>query len=183
MGTLDLEDTTIRQALEETLQSEEKFELFIKWMHREFSGEAALCFIEIVQFKKCVIKYIKKNNKEVYKQQKFDMHYIDLLYKTVPRSTIVYETDSSSKVGVGKWAKIANVLYEKYIRVNSQFEVNISHGLRKKYEMKNDEWWVMELEELAIVFDKLIEEMVFFMRQSFIRFKDNTAESAQKLSM
>ena len=163
----DIDPDSLTDLLHQTLQNEEKFELFVQWMNREFSSEAALCFIEMVQFKQCFIDYIKQKNGSF--SHDYDTKYIDLLYDTVPKSSIVF-VKITDHVGIAKFKLIAHLLFDKYIRANAEFEVNISHQLRAKYTKLDEQNWNMKQDEFVLVFEKIVEEMFSFMWQSFDRY-------------
>ena len=167
-------DQSLTNALNETLKNEEQFELFIRWMYREFSFEAGLCFIELVQFKEQLIDYIKQ--KDGNKTQEFDTRYIDLLYHGVPKSSIVFDYDLDGD-GMEKFQWIAHLLFEKYVRVDAEFEINICHALRSKYIKLDEQNWNIELNEFVNVFEKIIVEMFFFMLQSFARYQTHAMKA------
>ena len=172
--SVDEDSSSTTQALMDTLKSEEKFESFIQWMYREFSFEAGLCFIELIQFKKSLIKFIKKKSKS--KTQSFDTRYIDVLYDAVPKSSIVFAKGSKLQ-GIAKYKQMAHALVDKYIRPEAEFEINISYAMRMEYTQMAETDWQMEPIELVDVFEKITFEMVSFMKQSFTRFQANARNS------
>merc|ERR1711971_239751 len=68
-----------------TLKNEQQFERFIQFMFRDFSSEAMLGFIEMVQFKECFVKEMQFN-------EELDCIYMHSLYENVPKSSIVYNS-------------------------------------------------------------------------------------------
>merc|ERR1712228_27280 len=174
------EDSTTTEGLNEILKKEEKFELFIQWMYREFSFEAALCFIELVQWKEALIKYIQaKDKKEKKEKQEFETHYIDLLYDAVPKSSIVYVINAEPNInGIERYRQKAHLLFHKYIRPDAEFEVNISYAMRMEYTNMAETDWRMEVSEFVQVFDKVINEMFMFMRQSYTRYQSHPVDIA-----
>ena len=167
ISAIDFEDDTLGSVLDKTLQNKRKFELFIQWMYKEFSAEAGLCFIELVQFKKALIDFLKKKDKG----SKFDTALVDLLNDGVPQSSIVF-VDEYGVDGIAKFKSIAHRLFQKYIRQGAEFEVNISFVMRLEYTRTDENGWNMEAMDLVQVFDNVIKEMLGFMRQSFFRYKE-----------
>merc|ERR1712228_223343 len=152
-------------ALHETLQNEEKFEVFIQWMYREFSSEAGLCFIEFVQFKEMLMKQIKTSNRA-------SSDHIYALYGTIPQSSIIQQgkpLDDPENI-----KSVSHQLYDKYVKKDAEFEVNISYSLRAKYAKLDAEGWKIEMDELVNIFGKVIDEMFSFMRQSFERYQQSS---------
>ena len=74
--------------LHETLNDEVKFQIFIDWMYREFSSEAILSFVEMIQFKQWLKQEIRKTGGSVVhlNDDKFDYK----LYHKIPKSSIIY---------------------------------------------------------------------------------------------
>eukprot|EP01084_Bolivina_argentea_P211736 360100_1 len=171
------EDNSIEKQLYQTLQNEDKFEMFIQFMYREFSSESILCFVEFVQFKKYLTDFIKNN--DMNNNVELNDAYIDSLYETIPKSSIVFsqnyvqqsDTKDMDVEEIEKYADIAHMLTQKYIAWNSEFEVNIPAKLRMKYIRFDQMHWEINKVELVNVFDELIHEMFLFIRNSFIRFQ------------
>merc|ERR1712003_173997 len=101
----------------EILRDEEQFELFIQFMFRDFTSEAILGFIEMVQFKECFVD-------EMEFADSVDCAYMHSLYDNVPKSSIVYD-DSCRDEGMERMKKIAHGICNKYIKVGSEYEVNL----------------------------------------------------------
>lgn len=53
----DSPQSTLDATLAQTFENENEFELFIDWMHREFSSEILLSVIEFSQFKSVLEEY------------------------------------------------------------------------------------------------------------------------------
>ena len=75
--------------LRQTLNDEAKFQTFIDWMHREFSSEVILSFVEFIQFKQWLKEEIRKPGGMAVSRSadKFDYKF----YHKMPRSSIVYD--------------------------------------------------------------------------------------------
>jgi len=161
----------------ETLQNENKFEAFVQFVYREFNQEILLCFIELVQFKAALIGF-KKKNSDTIKGEDIEYQFIDLLYGDMPKSSIVEK--KSGHDGIERFRNIAHLLFAKYINYYAEFEVNISSDLRNQYVAHDNNKWVMEVHDFVLVFEPLINEMLYFMRQSFMRY-ENTVKRRSNL--
>merc|ERR1712083_859118 len=133
-------------SLNEVLKDECKFELLMDWMHREFSSESALCFVELVQLKECMVKVVDPNDDE-------DYEYVGMLFADMPQSSIVHGYVTHHGHISNRFKKIARLLYEKYIA----------------FDKDN---WNMDMDELVIVFDNVIHEVWLWMKQSFARLQN-----------
>ena len=103
---------------------------------------------------------------------------------SVPKSSIVYDhklVPHENRDDLIKFFKeIAHGLYEKYIVVNTEFEINISYQLRRWFQrqMENKVMWIEStidgdddgLIQLIHLFDAAIDEMLYLQLQSFVRF-------------
>eukprot|EP01084_Bolivina_argentea_P082814 149951_1 len=149
---------------------EHKFELFVHWMFREFSSETILCVIETIQFKLYLIDIIKNEYKENMEcQYKF--------YKNIPQSSIIYahtyeKTDADLEKNSVTYQRIASMLYRKYIEEYAEFEINISGELRNKYQILHERNWKVNIKEMVNIFDPIIDELIYLMIGSFVRFKN-----------
>lgn len=167
--------------MRETLKDERRFEVFIDWMYREFSSEVMLSVIELVQFK----QYLKDCGLITDTDNEEGVNF----YRKMPRSTIVYgvptlrsismlKSDSAGdeetgvdEVNSNQWGCIGSALYEKYIERHSELEVNISFGLRRRWEKLHlTRYPESGVEEFASVCDSVVEEMLKYVRESFDRF-------------
>ena len=100
----------------------------------------------------------------------FGCIYMNSLYENVPKSSIVYENKNEKK-GIERMKKVAGCLCDKYIRIGSEHEVNIAWRVRKKLISLNDRGWNMETKDFISVFDEVLNDLFWFMRQSFERFR------------
>eukprot|EP01084_Bolivina_argentea_P295583 508933_1 len=161
----ETKEQSVEIRLYDVFKNEEKFELFVQYMYREFSEECVLCCIEYVQFKQYMVHCQMKNSMDDsgYK-------YINLFYNNIPKSSIVFGKNVYV-FNVDRCTEIAEVLYQKYINYDSEFEVNIAANLRRKYVRLAGKNWNIEIDEFINVFDALINEMFLFMRNSYIRYE------------
>ena len=166
-------------------ESEDKndIELFIGHLNEEFSLEIILSFIEFVQFRQYLSEISVKYN-HVDPEQIGNMETLYSFSSSIPRSSIIYDHKSipyQNRNDLIKFFKeIAYKLYEKYIVVSTEFEINISHQLRHWFQrqMNNKKLWINVtidgdhggLVQLIHIFDAAIDEMFYLQLQSFVRF-------------
>eukprot|EP00486_Rosalina_sp_Unknown_P009744 CAMPEP_0201594954 /NCGR_PEP_ID=MMETSP0190_2-20130828/192110_1 /ASSEMBLY_ACC=CAM_ASM_000263 /TAXON_ID=37353 /ORGANISM="Rosalina sp." /LENGTH=264 /DNA_ID=CAMNT_0048054761 /DNA_START=751 /DNA_END=1545 /DNA_ORIENTATION=+ len=109
--------------------------------------------------------------------------------RNVPKSIIV-EAQSSLKSDVGVDEKTlhdvkkkAHLLYEKYIKIGSEFEINIGAGMRKglidildnREELMNGEHGRnLRLSDILMMFENPKKEMKMLLQYSFTRMKSTT---------
>lgn len=171
----------------ETFKTEVEVEAFIDWMYREFSSESILSFIEFVQFKQWVKQRIRTSGGMAISLESDPADY--QFYDKIPKSTIIYGNVTASvemvsgmeivdklenwqKVDVrGRAKHIAHLLFVKYIRDRSEFQINISGPLREQYTaLDQTDYENLRLLEFVSLFDELIGAMMQYIRQSFVRF-------------
>ena len=182
---------TATSALYKTMLDEKKFEVFIQWMYREFSSEAALCFIELAQFKERLVEYVMSDTNtkqsDTCNPQEYGGKYVNVFYEKMPKSDIVFgkeaddieivftDDDDSGQKDTDKEVEgfkiMARILHNKYIKRYGEFEVNIASQLREKYMKIDENNWNMDIHKMIHVFDEVMGEMFFFMRQSFMRYQ------------
>lgn len=164
---IDENESPDKQAIFEILKNEQEFETFVQWMYRDFSSEAILAYIEMVQFKECSVK-------ELQWKSAVDCVYMGSLYPNVPKSSIVYGDDGVDSNGMERMKRVATRLCDKYVKVGSKYEVNISYRLRNKIVSSSDTGWKVDTGEFILIFDAILDELFWFMRQSFERFRLDT---------
>eukprot|EP01084_Bolivina_argentea_P230406 388661_1 len=180
------EDTSVHEKLRNVLKNQNDLESFIEYLLHEFSQELILSFIECVQFK----QYF--NELCMQYDHKFDsQHIVSSLTSniddnnfeldgSIPKSAIVYTVNnldlSDREEFILHFRNCSYLLFQKYIVVSSELEINISSRLRGKYYgmMNNKEMWinrsVESKTEIETLFDPVINEMFFLMIQSFSRY-------------
>merc|ERR1712032_223061 len=119
-----------------------------------------LGYIEFVQFKECFVAEMEIKDTVCC--------YIGSLYENVPKSSIVYA--KRNEKGIERMKEIASALCEKYIRIDSEYEVNIASRLRQKLVSMNDSDWKMDTNDFVSVYDEVLDDLFRFVRQSFHRF-------------
>merc|ERR1712129_268208 len=145
------------ETLRETLRSEELFDAFMVQLFNEYCAECLLSVIELNQFKE---RLYEENERMDVEEEPME------LYKTLTQSLIVYGV-------VDDYMAIAKQLYKKYIRVGSEWEINIDFGNRKRYELlfENGSDDSLSVEEMYELFDPCIGAMINLMGSAFGRFK------------
>ena len=146
--------------------------------HR-YSIECLISFLEMQQFQKWVIDAIshldmEQDNEILQRINVVDIH-ADIPQSEFIECVTVDMTDSDDVLCNAKLSAL--YLYEKYIKVGSELEINISSTIRK--EMRNilgDKEKLMNhvnvnLNDLLLLFDKLITEMRLLLTYSHTRFK------------
>ena len=101
---------------------------------------------------------------------KFDKKFLELP-DSCPASAIVNDNDNLKK--------IARLLYLKYIKIGSEWEINIGYDERSRLMniMHDENIWMNESKEfdnkevLYFIFDDCIETMTFLLGTVFSRFK------------
>jgi len=176
--------------LTQCLSHEKSFELFMKFLAKEFSIECLLSFVEMVQFKQYMKKRMdSKGNSDDDDDAKDDNDSNNGSHKgslrkdsdlemkfpsSVPLSEIVFNDDGGN---VSVKAKIYK-FYLKYIKVNSEFEINILDSTRKRLidTMKDYNVWMNNnyYDEVGLLhfYDGCIDEMKILLVASFRRFKE-----------
>eukprot|EP01084_Bolivina_argentea_P148998 260372_1 len=186
------------------LENETLFQAFLEHLNEEWSLELLLSLIEIVQFQQVIIEYINDNN---YSYE----HIININFPNyVPESEIVFDSIILLD-GYTKWKEIkyrACLLYIKYIKNESKYQVNLSYELRSRFDnlMENKDLWVNECEEeksnnennnqsdvdkqikfmikskdLLNMFNEVSVEMIQLLEYSFNRYKHNLNEEEMEL--
>ena len=131
-------------SLQKIMGKTEYLDLFMKHLAQEFSLELALSLIEFIQFKNYLEDQEFKNDFKIEdgddevrthiidhdeEEQRQDMHNTEFssmtLCEDIPKSSIVYDTEHNNE-----WK--ARELYMKYIRVGSQYEININSAIRSE---------------------------------------------------
>merc|ERR1711902_199515 len=101
--------------------------------------------------------------------EKADDFYLTVeLAECIPKSSIVFNQTED-------FERKASRLYRKYIRIGSEFEININYSLRKqlmdRFDTQSNSNSNEQRDELHSVFDKCCKEMTKLLRFSLTRFK------------
>eukprot|EP01083_Nonionella_stella_P271560 920277_1 len=163
----------------------EYFELFVQHLCREFSVEAILCFIELMQFKEIVMETFKletRNNMDnlCIKGVNMHMHALSRNPK-IPKSHLIYSAiNDDNESEIETYLKMVYLLFWKYIDDTncSDLEINISGQMRQRYmdDFKGlglDAFIAMNTMEPMVLFeyfDDVIEELYQLLLLSLDRF-------------
>ena len=148
--------------------------LFMAYLSLEYSIEALLAFIEFNQFQKFIVSQLENETQRVS-----DLKLVPLA-SNIPRSSIVYggeENELDSKVYSAKLKAMR--LYQKYIRIGTEFEINIGSRQRAKLQQTlgdEDDLMAsnMNLRDLAVLFVGVKHEMKCLLARSLSRFKSQS---------
>eukprot|EP01084_Bolivina_argentea_P203939 348231_1 len=161
--------------INDILSNKRAVHYFFMHLMAEWSIECLLAYIEITQFETFITKMMDTNDK-------VPIHVTQA--SNIPQSAIIISdqlvTNDKKCASTDKQLYITKIkahkLYNKYIKLNSEFEINISSKMRKR--LRN----VLEDEKKLIAYDidlygliKLFEkpkyEMYQFLNTSYLRFK------------
>ena len=98
-----------------------------------------------------------------------------VFYSDIPKSTIVHRTNTGDEESdMMHISHIAGELYEKYIRRHSMLEINISGSLRNQWDaLHSEDYPDDKFGELVDLIDAVLQEMLKYVRQSFLRFSNH----------
>ena len=161
--------------MDNVMRDVDAFDDVIRWMHREFCAESVLCFIELAQWKQAMAAHVEMDDESAR------CDYV--LNASVPRSTIVSRAEAVPSIpselemlqlaAIMRMRDAAHALYDKYVCVGAELEVNISGKLREQYKELERTHWNLDAHELAKVFDPLLKVMRQLMMQSFVRYENS----------
>ena len=155
-------------------------------VHR-YSMECLVSFIEIQQFQQFLIDHIKKDKNHTSDEDEMSQQ-INMMpvHPEIPQSIFLDNISNQTEVDdelILQTAKvIANKLYDKYIKIGSQLEINISSMLKKEIKsILQDPERLMELNvslnDLLLLFEKPKNEMRLLLTYSHVRFKQKVEYS------
>merc|ERR1711933_189337 len=154
-------------------------------LSREFSMECLLSYLEMAQYRDAVFS-IMLDMKLVNDDEEIERLSKKLPFKlpsSVPKSSIVYSRpfkNDDSRYAFGQRIKRkAILLFNKYVRVGAEFEINIASRIRRDiHDLMSNVQWFMDCniteKELLVIFDPCCMEMVTLMQDSFRRFMRTT---------
>ena len=145
----------------DTLKTELLFNAFMEHLFRECCAECLLAIVEFTQFKQKIVE----ENKEF----EFENNVLEL-YGSLIKSSIVYSNVELNDTI--NYTLIATALYNKYIRVGSECEINIDYESRIRYrDLFANDTLPDNVQELYTLFDPCINKMVALIISPFTRFK------------
>ena len=178
--------------IDTVLSNESTIHAFMIHLSKEYSMELLLSYIEMTQFQKYILDYIKENGANTDKDMETEPN-IELVNfpANIPLSEIIEgkeeiiiefesDTDINDDGGFIDNAKIkAHKLYNKYVKIGSEFEINISSAERHKLSNLLDKLDVlmsynMNLRDLLLLFQDCKSEMKLLQTFSLTRFKNDT---------
>jgi len=160
------------------LTKDNYFTAFMVHLSAEFSMELLLSLVEFIQFKQaikganCSMKgtqqIVTVTTDSIGPQESnidVDDPFVNIeLPDCVPESSIVHNENDSFQIKARK-------LYEKYIKIGSEYEINIASGLRKQsmdiFESTRDD--IICMEAVHTVFDGCCNEMIVLLGYSLTR--------------
>eukprot|EP01083_Nonionella_stella_P189749 702370_1 len=168
--------------LDDILSNKRAVHLFMVYLTTEFSIECLLSFIEIAQFEKYILESMEDEEALTLRSPPIIEHVI--MHSNIPESLIlqnklsVQPRDSAKPSDKQLFdAKIrAHQMYNKYIRIGSEFEINISSLMRKRLmDLLDDKQRLMDssitLANLAVIFEQSKYEMKRLLTYSYSRFR------------
>eukprot|EP01084_Bolivina_argentea_P254699 428254_1 len=163
-NTMSVESLSKEITLEFVLSSKKLINIFIRHLAREYSIETLLSYIEFQQYQEMVWQFVKDKNCEIIQ-----------LADNVPISAIL-----ESKYNDDKYIDMktkAHYIYNKYIKVSSEYEINISGIQRDNIALMLDDLDLLLgnndvlIDDIFKLFEECKMEMIELLRTSFNRFK------------
>eukprot|EP01084_Bolivina_argentea_P099121 178188_1 len=150
--------------IELILSQAESVNAFMQHLSKEFSLECLLSLIEVSQFENYLINDEIHEIKEEIINKVNGANFIDFS-ESIPMSSIVESTDDLD-------AK-AYKIYQKYIAVGSEFELNIPGDMKQKWIRKVAVQWgetKIDVNELMLLLEDVRREMRLLLTFSLMRF-------------
>eukprot|EP01084_Bolivina_argentea_P026161 48597_1 len=203
-GSIQEKHHNIHKSMADIMSDSDLFDIFMDHLRKEFSLEMGLAYIEFVQYKRLIdIKLFPQQNKMIECKEQICI----INNEEIPKSFIVYsdvndvnieqlnkqqlnilslEDDKNDSLNyrndLSQYQLKAFLLYNKYIRVNSDFEINIPFMIRKQLAVQMDEideWLDMDTDinrndqllKLLGLFESVTKEQYSLLRCAFTRFK------------
>ena len=156
------EATRVRREIKSVMINEALFDAFMDNLFSEYCAECLLSIVEFIQFRNRI-----KNDFEKEIEFKEDEEIKIELYSGMVKSKIVYDGDD--------YKEIALQLYRKYIRVGSEWEININYRERNRYKQlfEVDGISLDDKQKLYTLFDSCIKQMLGLLSGVFTRFKNS----------
>lgn len=145
--------------------------------------ECLLSYVEFAQYRDAV--YLELIDRKLLSDQDIkDLAKLPFnLPSTVPKSSIVYgrpfDKDDSNEDFKKKIKRKAFILFNKYIKIGSEYEINIAYRLRREMTLSMgnlDEFLEKDISELELlmIFDECCAEMITLVQDAFRRFTTTT---------
>ena len=156
----------IKVTLQNVLTNDTAINIFMNHLSQEFSMELLLCYLECNQYK----TYVKNTLNIPIETQLIQFP------DTVPISHIItkYDTDPNITDPYIKIKYIASELYNKYVRIGSEYEININyHSRNKLINLIHDNNSFLNRDvndtQLLYLFDDCIKETLLLLGYSLSR--------------
>eukprot|EP01084_Bolivina_argentea_P271847 462660_1 len=138
--------------LRQILEHQFGYELFMEHLVKEHANENLLSLTEFMQFKYLLIEDNKIDDTLMINEVE-----INLPSDYIPKSSIVY--------GESSYENKIYKLYNKYVRVGSEYEINVSYRMRDAFKNKMNELYmsaekIPDYEEYFNIFDDFIVEIL-----------------------
>jgi len=171
--------------LEDMIQCGERWEKLMTWMFKEFNAELGLFLIEIIQFKHYMVVHLLREDVDVdyWKPATSPIssdqvpvnpyqRFLQCSNESMPRSEIIRRTDELTTLDeMAKCREIAQLIFDKYIRVNSEFMLNLTGVTRTAFTSLSERNWPMQSkEEFVTLYDPMIKKMMILAGASFGRY-------------
>eukprot|EP01084_Bolivina_argentea_P131667 232384_1 len=174
--------------LHRILSNERAFKIFMQHLAKEFSMECLLCFVETIQYKFAFKKRCDLINCELIDDD-MDVSQPPMA-EAAPMSFIVktgfdciskYKQNDDPATVIKESKNVCLKLFQKYIDIGSELEVNISYETRTRLKNKSlsNKSFFMEANttanDLFKIFDDVSTEMFRLMHGAYVRFKTKTS--------
>eukprot|EP01084_Bolivina_argentea_P131671 232392_1 len=183
--TLSQQKKSNKYTLQTILSHQKAFKMFMQHLASEFSTEALLCFVEVMQFKFLMKqRFDVVDSNAITEETDFTDQYP--LYEVVPLSAInrqgfkqdltEYKGNNDPTELKSESKQICLKLFEKYIKSGAELEVNVSYKARSRLSnLMNDEAFFIGFNilpnDLFCLYDDVATQMFILMNGAFFRFK------------
>jgi len=131
-GTANTKKVTMKEALSDIMA----FEHFMRWTLKRYCQECLFSIIEMTQFKTKILEDIQAASNRTWTTSSTPdtAPYVLKIPEECPQSRIVYGKES------GDYKTMARALYVKYVKIDSDYEINVDHATRCNLtELMDDE--------------------------------------------
>lgn len=147
---------------------DERWNIFIRHLIREFASENLCFLLELMQYKQQFVDWDSILNERLYFKDD-EKGWIIKLPPNLPQSAIISENKNNYQLQV-------QLLYRKYIEESAGLQVNTSFASKSIFMSKYVELSSLQENELMIIFDNILESVLQNLASSFIRFRMNLDE-------
>eukprot|EP01084_Bolivina_argentea_P040922 75520_1 len=144
------------------------FQCFIQHLSREFSIECLLSFVEFIQFEAYILEH--KNIDSVNGDTVNRLCDEVTFSKDIPKSKIVYGENINDNSILDLCRIICEKLYDKYIKIEAEYETNVSSRLRQKFEVMINDETIFTVDVLLENINSFCKLQMNLLNSSFYRF-------------